>query len=94
MAIQTTYTDAGTGEISPQAHVIVHNPVMREDTRQVVLRVSLYASKADYDAGRSPVREFNRTLDTGYAALRTAILNLAEPAIITRFFPGGTRVPD
>jgi hypothetical protein len=64
------------------------------DTRQVILKASVYASKADYDAGKQPIRVYNRTLETGYAALRTALLNLIEPAAITRWFPSGTRVPD
>ena len=67
---------------------------MRADTRQIVLRGRVYASKADYDAGKAPIKVHERTLEAGYNALRTAILNLIEPAAITRWFPGGTRVPD
>lgn len=95
MAIRISYTDPQTGEVSPEAHLIVHNPVLRPETRQVVVRASVYASKADYDAGKEPIRELNRTLGaTQYANLRTENLNYLEPRMITQFFPTGTRVAD
>ena len=95
MAIQFSYTDPESGEVSPQAHLIVHNPLAREETRQVVLRATLYASKADYDAGKQPIREYERVLGQAvYATVRSGLLNLLEPALVANFFPGGARVPD
>lgn len=94
MAIRAAFTKPKTGGAHPNAHIVVHDPILRSETRQVVLRVSVYASKADYDAGKEPEQALERVLPVGYAALRTACLDLIEPALITRFFPGGTRVPD
>lgn len=94
MAIRTSYAKPKTGTVLATAHVIVQSPTIRDDTRQVVLRALVYASKADYDAGKAPEATIERILDTGYTPLRTALLNLIEPALITRYFPGGSRVPD
>lgn len=95
MAIRTAYTNNETGEVSPDAHAIVHNPNMDERTRQIMLRVTVYASKADYDSGKAPVREHSRTFPLAqYNALRTIILDVVEPRLITTYFPGGSRVAD
>lgn len=95
MAIQTPYTNNDTGEVSPDAHVIVHNPNMDERTKQIILRVTIYATKADYDSGKQPIREHSRTFPLAqYNALRTIILNAVEPQLISTYFPGGSRVAD
>jgi hypothetical protein len=95
VAIQARFTHPRTGAVSPEAHLIVHNPTLNEATRQVVLRVTVYASEDDHDAGREPIWQYERTMETAaYTAARTALLNLIEPALINRFFTGGTRVPD
>lgn len=95
MAITRAFTDPQTGEVSPAAHWVADDPVLRAATQQVALRVRVYASKADFDAGKQPVRVFNRVFQAAqYAALRNVILNAVEPALISSFLPGGVRVPD
>ena len=95
MALQRPYTDAKTGEVSDAAHTIVANPAMNERTKQVVIMVTTYASKAAYDAGLAPVRVDVRTFNRArYDALRALFLDAVEPALINQFFAGATRVPD
>jgi hypothetical protein len=95
VAIRTSFTHPRTGAVSPEAHLIVDNPILDAATRQVVQRVVVYASEADYEAGREPVWRYERTLESPqYTTARTLLMNAVEPVLITRFFPGGTRVPD
>lgn len=95
MAIQNTYTDPDSGEISPLAHHVVSNPELNPRSRQVILRVSVYASKEAYDAEKAPLRVYERTFPMAqYNALRTLLLNQVEPALIAAFWPTGIRVPD
>jgi hypothetical protein len=95
MAIRASFTDPDTGETSDEAHMIVHNPLLDERTKQITLRLTVYASKADYDAGKRPIHRYERVFPNAqYNALRTIIMNAVEPQLISNFFPGGTRVAD
>lgn len=95
MAIQADFTNPKTGTVISNAYLLVYPPLMRRETRQMTLRVEVYASKADHDAGKAPewvhVRQFT---SAQFTPLWTAMLNLIEPALISQYFPGGTRVPD
>jgi hypothetical protein len=94
MAIRLSYTDPRTGAVYPQAHVVCHDPLAREETRQAVCQMSVYADQASYAAGLAPIGEAVRTLDSAsYAPLRTATLDVIEPALIAQY-GSGTRVPD
>lgn len=95
MAIQAPFTDPDTGETSPNAHMIVHNPLLDERTKQITLRLTVYTSKAEYDAGKKPIHRYQRVFPNAqYNALRTIILNAVEPQLIANHFPGGSRVAD
>lgn len=95
MAIQNSYTDPDSGEVSPLAHYVVDNPELNPRSRQVVLRVGVYASKEAYDGGKLPLKLYTRTFPMAqYTALRTLLLNQIEPALISTFWPTGVRVPD
>ena len=95
MAIQNTFTNPDTGTVITNAYYLVYPPVMRRETRQMTLKVEVYASKADHDAGKEPIWTHTRQFgSTEFNALWTAMLNLIEPALINRYFPQGTRIPD
>ena len=95
MAIRATHTKFKTGATFPTAHHVLQPPVFRRESRQVTLKLLIYATAADFQAGKEPIAELSRTFDnTDFDALMTQIKNAIEPALIQRFFPGGTRVPD
>lgn len=95
MAIRNDFTHPRTGDIAEDAYYLVYPPIMRRETRQLTLRVEVYASKADRDNGKEPIWTYTRQFgSTEFNALWAAMLNMIEPALITRFFPQGTRVPD
>ena len=95
MAIRTTFTRFKTGAVFANAHHVLQPPVFRKDSRQVTLKLLIYATAADFQAGKEPEGELSRTFDNAdYDALMTQIKNVVEPALIQRFFPAGTRVPD
>jgi hypothetical protein len=60
-----------------------------------MVEVSVYADAAAYAAKAEPLA-IRRQLISGaaYTALLAAELAITEPAVINRFYPGGTRVPD
>ena len=95
MAIQNTFTNPDTGTVITNAYYLVYPPVMRRETRQLTLQVAVFASKADFDGGKAPEWVYTRQFgSTEFTPLWTAMLNMIEPALITRFFPAGTRIPD
>lgn len=95
MAIRSSHTRIKTGATFPTAHHVLQPPVFQPDARQVTLKVLIYASKADYDAGKDPVGEFTRQFEQAvFNALMQDIRDRVEPAMIQRFFPSGVRVPD
>ena len=95
MAIQSDFTHPRTGDVSEDAYFLVYPPVMRRETRQMTLKVEVYASKADHDAGKEPIWTHTRQFgSTEFNVLWTAMLDRIEPALINRYFPQGTRIPD
>ena len=95
MALRLPYTDPDTGAVQPLAHMVIHDPVMRADIQEVTLKATVWATKADKDAGNEPIARVRRVFTAAqYAALRTSNLNLIEPALIAAFFPTATRVAD
>ena len=95
MAIQNTFTNPDTGTVIANAYYLVYPPIMRRETRQMTLRVEVYASKADADAGKAPEWTYTRQFSsTQFNPLWAAMLNLIEPALISMFFPTGVRVAD
>ena len=89
------YVDRETGETHSLEHYVLQPPLFRAETLQVTLRWLIYASKADYDAGKDPSGSVVRVFETAvYADLMTRLKNVIEPAAIQRFLPAGTRVAD
>lgn len=96
MAIQVSFTDPETGATYAQAHIVIDDPVMVADGKRVALKATIWANAAAKAAGKVPVKRLERVFDddSDYDGLRASNLNTIEPALIARFFSGGTRVPD
>jgi hypothetical protein len=95
VAITASFTKPKTGAIFPTAHHVLQPPLFRVDSRQVVIKLLVYATKADFTAGKDPEGQYERVFDVNdYTALMNQVKNIVEPALITRFFPAGTRTPD
>jgi hypothetical protein len=95
VAITNAFTKPKTGAIFPAAHHVLQPPVFRKDSNQVTIKLLVYATKADFTAGKDPEGSYERVFDVNdYTALMTQIKNIVEPALITRFFPAGVRVAD
>lgn len=95
MAIQADFTHPKTGAVTEDAYYLVHPPVMRLETRQMMLKVEVYASKTDKDNGKEPIWTYRRPFGAAeFNPLWNSMKNMIEPALINRFFPGGVSVPD
>lgn len=96
MAIRATFADDRTGLTVANAHWVLADPVLVAEGKRVVLKATVWASAAAKVAGKAPLAVVERPFedDADYDALRAANLDVIEPALIARYFTGGTRVQD
>ena len=95
MALKGKYIDPRTGSTSMTAHMVLRDPVMRDDAKQATVVYAVYASDEAYHDGLAPLAEGQTTL-TGevYALLRAACLDITEPAVQPLLDVNSVRVPD
>lgn len=93
MALRFVYTNPITGEVSPKAHLILDDPIIRGDVQHVVVRGRVYASKEDFDAGKASIAATDQEYGKDeYDALREVNMELCEGWVL-RDFPDVKPLP-